>query len=70
MGKLLDCPMCLGFWVAVALCVPFVLSVRWLLPYFILAVAGVGLVLYEWKQKHLPCVNCGSKVSLEGWEIV
>ena len=49
-----SCSMCLGFWTAffVSLFAGFYNPVQ------ILAVAGIGHVLYLLREKHLPCDKC------------
>ena len=52
--KLLECPMCLGVWVVLAL---------WKLPYLpeLLCVMGLAHLLYILRDKYLPCPSCEGK---------
>jgi hypothetical protein len=49
--RLLECPMCLGVWVALAL---------WKLPYLpeVLAIMGIAHIIYLVRDKFLPCPAC------------
>jgi len=49
-----SCPMCLGFWTAVIL--GLFTGIR--NPIEILAIAGIGHLIYLAREKYLPCEKC------------
>lgn len=57
-GKVLTamraCPICLGFWAAIGVS----LLAKVYSPWQVLAVAGLGHVLYLLRDKYLPCDKC------------
>ena len=59
--ELLSCPICTGFWAA------FLLTLG--RPVETLVIGFVGNVLYEAKQKFLPCEQCKSNVKVSEWKI-
>lgn len=59
--ELLSCPVCTGFWVALGLA-----KAR---PVTTLAVAFVGGVLYELKERLLPCKQCTNSVKPSEWKV-
>src|SRR3990167_5089682 len=63
--ELTECPLCLGWWVAVSLSVA---AGIWN-PVSILAVVGVAHLLYLFVAKHLPCDGCSKQVETDGWTI-
>src|SRR5882762_6865725 len=60
--ELLSCPVCTGFWIA--------LGLARLNPINTLAIGFLGGLLYEAKQRFLPCTQCQSKVNLKDWKII
>ena len=64
--RLLECPLCLGWWVALGM------SLLWLLyPLVVevIAVAGLAHMIYLYRDKNLPCPECERKVNNGGYEI-
>lgn len=59
--ELLACPVCTGFWGALVLALGH--------PVQTLVIGFVGSVLYEAKQKFLPCQECQNKVNASEWKI-
>jgi hypothetical protein len=60
--ELLSCPVCTGFWAA--------LGLARLAPIETLAIGFLGGLLYEAKEKLLPCAQCKSKVDVSKWRVV
>ena len=61
MDELLSCPVCVGFWIAIALSLGH--------PITALAVGFLGSALYEAKEKFLPCKQCKNDVKVSEWKI-
>ena len=64
--RLLECPLCLGMWVAMAM------SLLWLLSPLaveVIAVAGLAHMIYLYRDKNFPCPECERKVNNGGYEI-
>jgi hypothetical protein len=55
-----SCPVCVGFWVALAL--------TGFKPVETLVVGFVGSVLYETKERFAPCKQCKNTVTTSGWK--
>ena len=61
---LLQCPVCLGIWAAVAvMALPSLISTA-------LAIAGAGSVVYELKEKYAPCVTCSTSKQAGNWRVI
>lgn len=61
-NELFSCPVCIGFWIALALAAAS--------PIETLAISFIGSVLYELKEKFLPCKQCKNKVDANEWKRV
>jgi len=59
--ELLSCPVCTGFWIALIL--------ARFHPIETLAIGFLGSVLYEAKEKILPCKQCTNTVKASEWKI-
>ena len=53
--KLLECPLCMGWWVAMA---TYLVSLRWPMLVEVVAVAGAAHMIYLYREKNLPCPSC------------
>ena len=64
--KLLACPLCLGWWIAMAT----YMSAKLLpLPIEVIAVAGLAHMIYLYRDKNLPCPDCEKPVD-NGYKVV
>ena len=54
---LIECPFCIGFWVAVPL--GYLLGFYW--PVDSLAILGGGYLLFAAREKFLPCKTCNGE---------
>jgi len=59
--ELLSCPICIGFWIALVLVKGKFIDTC--------VVAFLGGILYEAKEKLLPCGKCSNKVNPSEWKI-
>ena len=67
LSKLLSCPICIGFWAAVA-----VVAAPWPVSW-VLATAGLGYALGAARDKFLPCSACesaGQQHSIKNYKVV
>ena len=59
--ELLSCPVCTGFWVALALSKGNVITT--------LSIGFLGGLFYEMKKKYLPCKECTNKTNVSEWKV-
>lgn len=64
--RLLECPLCLGWWVATA---TYLMASLWPLPIEVLAVAGLAHMIYLYRERNLPCPDCEKKAKNGDYEI-
>jgi hypothetical protein len=67
LAELTECPLCIGFWLALASASFLGFSTLW--PINALAIGYAGAVLYELKQRFLPCRQCSAAVQTSEWRI-
>ena len=59
--ELFSCPVCTGFWVALALSKAD--------PVLTLAVGFLGSVAYELKARYAPCLACKNQTKVGDWKV-
>src|SRR5579862_5898272 len=58
---LTNCPVCLGFWISLFLSI-LVFRTPSKVFIFTLSIGYLGSLLYEFKQKFLPCDKCQNRI--------
>ena len=59
--ELTNCPACAGFWIALVLAKLAIVDT--------LAIGFLGLVLYNLREKYLPCTKCKNNTNLSEWKV-